>query len=268
MSTVIACDLDQTVIYSARALRLTCADKDAPPMASVEVLDGRPAAFMTMNAFEALPALSREHRFVPCTTRTVEQFERVRLPLAATGPSYAITSNGGNILVAGRPDRDWRADLDERLATTASPLREVSEALKSRTAGDWVIKRRSADDLFCYLVVELARVPAHFLADWGQWCAEHGWLLSVQGRKIYSTPVGLRKSAAVTEIAARVGADRVIAAGDGQLDADLLELADAGIRPRHGELAELGWTRPHVRITDKVGVLAGEEIVHWFGQQM
>jgi hypothetical protein len=268
MSALIACDLDQTLIYSPRALRLTVADKDAPPMMSVEVVDGRPSSFMTVAATRALIQLSAEHHFVPCTTRTVEQFERVRVPMA-TGrcPSYAVTSNGGTLLVDGRPDPDWRKALDTHLAGTATALADVTEQLKLRAAGDWVLKRRTADSLFTYLVVDLEKVPEGFLAEWGAWLEANGWLLSVQGRKIYSTPLGLRKSAAIAEVARRLRDKRIIAAGDGLLDAELLELADVGIRPRHGELEGLGWTRPHVRVTDNAGVMAGEEILQWFGAQ-
>jgi hypothetical protein len=267
-ATLIATDLDQTMIYSPASLRLPGPDIDAPTLVSVEVLDGKPSAFMTLDAHRGFEALSGAHTLVPCTTRTVEQFLRIRLPLAPAGrPQYAVTSNGGTLLVDGRPDADWRQGLDQRLRETASPLAEVTAALKERATGDWVLKRRSADDLFTYLVVDLAAVPDGFLAEWGQWCADHGWLLSVQGRKVYSTPIGLRKSAAISEVAARVGTDRMLAAGDGLLDAEMLELADAAIRPCHGELEGLDWHRPHVSITERAGVLGGEEIVRWFGKQ-
>lgn len=268
MSTLIATDLDQTMIYSPGALRLPGPHTAAPTLVSVEVLDGRPSAFMTQTAHEGLAKLAADHTLVPCTTRTVEQFLRIRLPLTHNGPPrYAVASNGGTLLVDGRPDADWRAGLDQRLRETASPLAEVTTALKSRASGEWVLKRRSADGLFTYLVVDLAAVPDGFLSEWGQWCADHGWLLSVQGRKVYSTPVGLRKSAAVAEVAARTGSRRLLAAGDGLLDAEMLELADAAIRPCHGELESLGWHRPHVSVTAQAGVLGGEEIVDWFGRQ-
>ena len=267
-ATVIACDLDQTLIYSSRALRLSVPDREAPAMLSVEVIDGRPQSFMTLAATQLLTELSANQPFVPCTTRTIEQFQRVKLPLAASSTRYAVTSNGGNLLVDGKPDRDWRQALDARLLESASPLDEVSAELLRRSDADWVIKRRSADHLFCYLVVDLARVPAGFLEEWGEWCREHGWLLSVQGRKVYSTPVGLRKSAAIAEVAQRTGATRLLAAGDGLLDAEMLELADAGIRPGHGELAQLGWSRDHVKLTVETGVMAGEEIVRWFSEQV
>ncbi len=270
MTHLLACDLDQTLIYSSRALRFSMPDAAAPVLRSVEVLDGRPISFMTLAAAELLTALSAADVFVPCTTRTVEQFQRVRLPLApsrpGSSPGYAVTSNGGNLLVDGVPDLDWRTSLASRISESGCSLAEVVQELTVRAGGDWVLKRRTADDLFCYLVVDLALVPAGFLADWGGWCEERGWLLSVQGRKVYSTPLALRKAAAIEEVARRVGTTRVLAAGDGRLDAEMLQFADAGIRPAHGELAELGWSHPGVTVTEQVGVLAGEEILRWFGR--
>ncbi len=67
------------------------------------------------------------------------------------------------------------------------------------------------------------------------------------------------------EVADRVGAATVLAAGDSLLDIDLLLAADRGIRPRHGELHEQGWSAPTVTTTVASGIAAGAEIVDWFG---
>jgi hypothetical protein len=88
-------------------------------------------------------------------------------------------------------------------------------------------------------------------------------VVSLQGRKIYLVPAALTKSAAVAEVARRVGAGIVLAAGDSLLDRDLLSFADAAIRPGHGELAELGWSEPHVETLPETGLAAGEAIVDW-----
>ncbi len=132
----------------------------------------------------------------------------------------------------------------------------------------WVRSCRVADDLFCYLVVDVAAMPGHFLAEWTGWCADRGWVVSMQGRKIYALPAGLTKQAAVAEVMRRVGGTRLLAAGDGALDAGLLAAADDGIRPAHGELYETGWAAPHVRVTANIGVSAGEEICRWFAGQL
>ena len=137
----------------------------------------------------------------------------------------------------------------------------MTAELAVRTAAEWVRSRRVAEELFCYLVVDQELMPPAFVDDWRGWCAERGWRVSVQGRKVYAIPEWLSKRAAVRELLERCGIDRLVAAGDGALDADVLDLATAGVRPRHGELEELGWQRPHIRVTDDIGVLGGEQVI-------
>ncbi len=87
--------------------------------------------------------------------------------------------------------------------------------------------------------------------------------MSLQGRKVYAVPRPLTKSAAAAEVLARVGGGPLLAAGDSLLDADLLAAADAAIRPAHGELADVGFTRSHLAVTRATGVLAGAELLEW-----
>ena len=178
----------------------------------------------------------REHALlVPTTTRTLQQYARVSLP--GGPPAYAVTSNGGHIVVERRRRpglAPCRGHHDRRVR--ARRWRRSSTALPGRRTAPWVRNRRVADELFCYLVVDLAELPADFLPSWTSWCARRGWVVSVQGRKIYALPRGLTKEAALAEVLRRTGARRLLAAGDGALDAGFLMLADAAIRPAHGEL--------------------------------
>lgn len=264
--TMIASDLDRTLIYSAGTLQLPTEDEESPNLISVEMLDGRPNSFMTMAASRRLAELSRVAVFVPITTRTMAQYRRVRFPDVA--PSYAITSNGGNILVHGEPDSRWHRSTASAIAACGATLAEVKEQLRSRSQDDWALKRRMGDDLFCYIVVNVQRLPGDFIESWTAWCAARDWRVSVQGRKIYAIPLPLSKERAMTAVADRIGAEWVFAAGDGSLDAGFLVAADAGIRPPHGELAAVDWHHPTVKIAERVGVLAADDITRWFGGQV
>ncbi len=263
---MIASDLDRTLIYSAGALQLTTADELSPNLVSVETLAGRPNSFMTVAASRRLAELSRTALFVPTTTRTVAQYRRVRFP--GISPAFAITSNGGNILVGGRADEEWNRSTALAIAECDVTLTEVRHELARRTHDDWVLKRRAGDDLFCYLVVDLLHMPDDFVESWTSWCEGRGWRVSVQGRKIYAIPRPLTKERAMLAVANRLGASRVLAAGDGALDAGFLAAADAGIRPPHGELAALDWHHPSVVVCDRPGVLAADDITAWFADQL
>jgi hydroxymethylpyrimidine pyrophosphatase-like HAD family hydrolase len=129
--------------------------------------------------------------------------------------------------------------------------------------GGFVHSLRTAADLFVYSVVERADVPDGWLDGLTAWCADRGWLTSMQGRKVYCVPGPLTKSAAVREVARRVGASRWIAVGDSLLDGEMLAAADEAIRPAHGELEASAFALPNLTVTAARGVLAGQELTDW-----
>ncbi|WP_424213936.1 HAD family hydrolase [Streptomyces sp. BI20] len=264
MTVLIASDLDRTLIYSAAALGLTMPDPIAPRLLCVEVHEARPLSFLTETAAGLLTALTADSSvvFVPTTTRTRKQYQRIRLP--GRPAPYAICGNGGHILVDGVPDRDWRRAVAARLAAECAPLDEVHEHLLKSADPLWLRKARVAEDLFAYLVIEREALPEGWLEELGEWAEARGWTVSLQGRKVYAVPRPLTKSAAMREVARRTGAEHTLAAGDSLLDADLLLAADRAWRPAHGELADEGWTAPGVTALRAKGVVAGEEILRQF----
>jgi hypothetical protein len=273
---LVACDLDQTLIYSRRAFRLPAGEAE-PDVVVVEYLDGQPLSHLTRRAADGLRELAARVPIVPVTTRTLAQYERVSLGFV---PAYAIAANGGHLLVDGRPDLGWAEQVRERLAGAGRPLAEVHSralAIADQAAAEgsgWVRTVREADGFFVYLVAtERASIP-DLTALEGE-LAGDGWSLSVQGRKVYLVPAALTKEAALAEVMRRTGAGRLAAAGDSLLDLGMLGMADVAIRPAHGELHERGINFPlgadtasavrenvaRLLVTALPGVLGGEEVV-------
>ncbi|MQY02639.1 HAD family hydrolase [Actinomadura macrotermitis] len=260
MTTLICSDLDRTLIYSATSMDLRGPDEDMPRVLCVEFYQGAPLSYVTETAARGLQRLAEAATFVPTTTRTIEQYRRVHL--LDKPPAYAICANGGHLLVDGVDDPDWAASVRAAIADKGAPLAEV-QAYLAGTGDGFVLKRRTAADLFAYNVVDRAAVPAGWFEELTGWCAERGWRTSLQGRKIYCLPDGLTKAAAAAEVARRAGAGRVLAAGDSLLDIELLEFADVSVRPAHGELHATGWAAPGTAVTAASGILAGQEITGW-----
>lgn len=270
MRALIATDLDRTMIYSRAAAG---EQFEAAEPTCVEIYQDAPLSHMTAAAHGLLADLTARAIVVPTTTRTPAQYQRIALP--GGGYRYAVTSNGGAILVDGRPDSAWRQRIDRLVAASGADLSGVVDELRGRVDEGWAKSLRSADELFCYLVVDTAAQPEGFVADWRAWCEPRGWNVSQQGRKIYTMPNPVTKSAAIREVRRRLVDDGtlaaeapVLAAGDGVLDIDLLEYADSAIRPRHGELEDLGWRHPAVGVTSARGIVAGEEILTWFHREI
>ncbi|MFF3684476.1 HAD family hydrolase [Streptomyces sp. NPDC002187] len=262
MTVLIASDLDRTLIYSNAALALTMPDAVAPRLLCVEVHEHKPLSYMTERAAALLSRVSEDAVFVPTTTRTRKQYQRISLPGAPS--RFAICANGGHLLVDGVSDQDWRDQVAARLAQECAPLEEICAHLSATADPAWLRKERVAEDLFAYLVVERQLLPEGWVTQLTAWAEERGWTVSLQGRKIYAVPKPLTKSAAVREVARRVGAEHILTAGDSLLDADLLLAAHRGWRPGHGELAEADWHAPHIEALPQQGVAAGEEILRRF----
>ncbi len=169
----VASDLDRTLIYSSAALALTMPDARAPRLLCVEVHEARPLSYMTETAAALLTELGDTAHFVPTTTRTRKQYQRV-------GPArprarIAICANGGHLLVDGVSDPDWHAAVTARLADECAPLAEVRDHLVATADPAWVRKHRVAEDLFAYLVVE-RRAAARGVGEGARRLGGEPWL--------------------------------------------------------------------------------------------
>jgi hydroxymethylpyrimidine pyrophosphatase-like HAD family hydrolase len=263
--TVVATDLDGTVLFSARAMDL---DPPRPDRLRPVDVDGeRVYAYMTDSALARWSQLATAGAVVPVTTRSVPQYRRLRLP--GPPPRYAVVCNGARLLVDGESDPGWERSVRQALAGSSAPFADVF-----RTASAWRAERgfasvRTVEDFFLYLTVTHREDwLAGFAREAAAWSRTVGWRASLQGRKLYLLPVRLDKAPAVAEVAARLGAGRVVAGGDSLLDERMLRAADAAIRPAHGELHVTGFSAPHCRTTAGRGAAAGDEILDWYAAQV
>lgn len=252
------CDLDQTMIYSMRMIDKHTGTYNG--LAVVETHVKKPHSFMTVNAVKVLQELSRELVFVPCSTRSPTQFDRVFIPDVVN--KHTILDNGGIILTNAQEDKDWARTIRERVSSqSAAPSDVYAEVVAKFGKEEWFNKIRITSNMFIAVIAH-EKVPAHFIeyvkAQLGTW----NYRYSVQSRSIYMLPVAVTKEAAAAELASRYGTKKTFAAGDSMLDLGLLEFAKHSIRPAHGELEELGSAK-HIRSTTKPGVQAGEQILEF-----
>lgn len=258
-----ASDLDQTLIYSRRTLINQEMDQQIQP---VEWLEDRFISFMTQNALSALKEIAQRILFVPVTTRTKQQYQRINFLGYDITHQYAVTSNGGTIFSKGKEDEDWSqhilAGRDHCLATL-----DLIHKFEEISHPSWVIKDsgKLADELFYYCLIEREKIPVSELAAFKLWASDNHWELSVQGRKLYLVPRNINKKVAIQYIKEKEGMGRVIAAGDSLLDLDMLKAADLALAPAHGELYSLylQGTRglEMIRFTKKSGIEAAEEML-------
>ena len=257
-----ASDLDQTLIYSRRSFRLE-PGMNPPPHSSVEIYNGEEISFIADEALLKLRLLADRLAFVPVTTRTVEQYQRISLFQDIVIPQFAVVSNGGNILLDGRLDELWAAQIrkkKERQCLCDQAL--LAEFAKIRHSS-WLLMERQADALFYYFIIERGCLPYADLAKFRTWAAAGNWNVSLQGRKLYLVPSVVNKADAVMHIRERLQASFVAAAGDSLLDLCVLNQADYAIAPSHGEI----WDRrseleaKSLYFTKRPGIFAASEIL-------
>lgn len=257
---IFASDLDRTLIYSKRAFLLE--NGQNPKAELIETLEGKEISFMTDRAIRQLQEVAEKVTFIPVTTRTTEQFNRISVFSERVKHEYAVTSNGANVLKGGKLDEDWGGYISRSLANDCLSGSEVLKTFKEIAHEDWVLRTKQAEDFFLYSIIDTEKTPADELLEFEKWLSEQNWRLSLQGRKLYFVPNTVCKAAAVNYIKELTGKTKVLAAGDSKLDLPMLEAADHAICPGHGELFErLGSSQ--IAITRSRGIMASEEILDW-----
>lgn len=219
--TILACDLDNTLIYSRR--KELCA-----PNACVEFYRGEPLTYMTDATAALLKEAAANALFVPVTTRTVEQYRRISFPVL---PAYALVCNGG-VLLRGRTEAvEWYEQSRRLIEPAQGQLRRAEELL--RADGHRNFELRRVRDLFLFTKSDNPGATVAYLTeridmDRVEVCAN--------GFKIYVMPAGLTKGRAIRRLrqylqggGKEIGA--VIAAGDSIFDVSMLKEADIGYAP-------------------------------------
>ena len=260
MTVLFASDLDQTLIYSRRSMGNEVKPEE---LIEVERYEGKPQSFMTEQSQAALWELEADTVFVPVTTRTREQYERVTgIYEGSEPPQFAIISNGAVILENGEPIKKWSTDIRRRCVDEKTVIEELMPVIKQYFDEEWVLRIRRAEDWFVYLIIDRAQFPEEKIGFYTGIFRKIGWGMSLQGRKLYFMPVSITKAAAMEYVRDRINADFVIAAGDSLLDLDLLESADAGLLASHGEAVRTdAEVSDHIIVTEEQGIKAGEEIL-------
>lgn len=235
-------DLDNTLIYSYKheiGLHKIC----------VEIYQNREISYMTEVSAALLKQVREKTLFVPTTTRTEEQYQRICL--GKQPPEYALTCNGGILLVQGERDLDWYLQSREMLTDCQTELYDAGKLLKTDKNVNFEV--RNIEKLF--LFTKSVR-PEQTV------CRLHNYLKGSQleifsnGMKVYAVPGKLNKGEAVRRFRQKVQAGIVAAAGDSRFDISMLEEADLALAD-HGLMGERIQGR-HVVYLGEKGIFSDE----------
>lgn len=263
---IFASDLDQTLIYSPKSFRLI-PGQPIPAVSSIEIYEGREISFMADSAIARLQKIASQNIFVPVTTRTIDQYQRISLFRENLIPAYGVVSNGGNIIVDGVVDHIWQIQVALNMDQLCLCAEDMLASLNELCHESWAGSMRMADGLFYYCIVERDKVPLNEIESFALWARQQQWNVSLQGRKLYVVPQVVNKWTAVAYIRDVLQKKVVIAAGDSLLDLCMLEQADYAIAPCHGELWDC-YSRGELqgkamKFTKQAGILAADDILDY-----
>lgn len=254
---IFASDLDRTLIYTKKHFE----NIDINKIRLVEIYNGKEIAFMTNDAVKELKILSKEVYFVPVTTRTVDQYRRINIFQEEIIPNFAITSNGGNVLIGDKVDREWKNIVKSKLNNECSSFDDVIFKFNKISSDKWIISKNIADELFYHFMIDENNISLEEMNFLTMELKKENWDVFLHGRKLYLIPCCVNKWDAVEYVKNKIGIDSVAASGDSMMDLCMLQNADYSISPSHGEINQKLKKKDFIKFTEKTGILAGEEII-------
>ncbi|WP_413206413.1 hypothetical protein [Rhodospirillum sp. A1_3_36] len=241
MRRIVFVDLDDTLFQTQRknpqADRLAAVDREGNPLS---FRDARQEAFLDWLAQDAL--------VVPVTGRSVDAFQRVRLPLGKA----AICSFGGVILDGdGQPEREWHQRMTEAAQGLADLMETLLDVVATTAAGDQRdVRYRIIRDagLPLYISVkhntndaeEVARLATSVAPSVPQ-----DWVLHLNANNMALLPPFLGKAAAVAYFLERFagedgdGGDSqvlTLGVGDSFTDLGFMGLCDFAVTPSKSQI--------------------------------
>ena len=217
-------DLDNTLIYSHK--RDIGGDR-----IGVERYEGRTVSYMTPESLRRLKELSRRVLFVPTTTMTAEQYERIRFGIGT--PRYALVCNGGVLICEGKEEKEWYEESRMMAESSQTELALAEEYLEQDA--DRSFEVRNVRGLF---VFTKSRRPERTAAALRDILDSSGADVFRNGVKVYVMPKVMSKGNAVKRLKERLMRVRcvsspwyVIAAGDSGFDLSMAAESDLFFAP-------------------------------------
>lgn len=266
---IFASDLDSTLIYSSRHCNLINEEKLFP----VDFYNNNMCSFITKSMHHKLEHINASMLFIPVTTRSTEQYTRMKYFYDVIEPKYAVVANGGIILKNGIELKSWTDISSNKLKNIVS-VNNMIKLCSFFLESDFIKSYKTCEDLFIYSIVDedkLAnnitngKVSLDYFEVLHSFCKGYNYSVSKQGKKVYIVPNCINKYDPINYIMQLENINMFLAAGDSLLDYPLINHSNYGIVPSHGELLGNLFEKTlhnNVYITKESGIFAGEEILN------
>ncbi|BBE30603.1 hypothetical protein OSSY52_07440 [Tepiditoga spiralis] len=236
-------DLDRTLIYSNKF--------EINNEVLIEEKNGEAISYISSKTLFLLKKLCNKNLFVPVTTRTQEQFERISL----FKTKYAIIENGAKILINGKIDKEWESHIFNSFKNQSTKSDMIFKEFE-KYKGNWILKEKNVDDEFYYFIIDVNNIPEN-INNFFRFLKINNWNYSIQGRKMYFIPNFISKEKAVSYVVNKESIKKYFASGDSNLDLNMVLQATYNLIPLHAEINRVNG----LNFTKKSGIKASEEIL-------
>ena len=251
-------DLDRTLIFSKNTIQVAVDN-----CLCIEQLEEREISYINATIEQLLRQIHEKLHFVPVTTRSLAQYERITLFQQAIVPEVAIVANGGIILRNGQVDTVWQQHIENQRSLLPLSLLQIRDKFSKQLTANFILRHHIIDELFYCYIVDPQMVDLNQIHDFNKALQQYGWHCSLQGRKLYILPMFLSKGAAVQYIKSLRHYDWHFAAGDSLMDMSMLQLANDYFVPLHGELKKYA-EQLNIAIVQK----SGADFAEYFLEQI
>lgn len=205
-------DLDNTLVYSHRTNFME-------EKILVEFLNGKEQSYMTKKCFDFMCEMNLE--FVPVTTRSIEQFNRLFVFKESIHVKYALVCNGAILLNNGAVDEEW---VQETRNVAKKGIEDL-EIIRNEFDEKKLIK---SDEFMFYFKSDKPKEEAlSFRKKYENLDVYIGY----DKRKVYFLPKEINKGIAIKRYCKRFGIKKTISSGDSEFDIPMLKVTDMSMFP-------------------------------------
>lgn len=250
-------DLDRTIICSKKLI------KDNDDVICIEYIGDNEISYISKDILRKVDILNSTKIFIPTTTRSIEQFNRINFKKLGINFRYAITSNGACILKDGKILESWKKHIDllKDNATKLDVLIKNYEDKFSKEIEPYITKFRIVEDNFFYIVLNKNTTNIDFLNNFISYLEKNGWNYFKNCSKVYFLPIGMTKENAITFLMENEFKGLEFSAlGDSSMDSGMLSIASRAYIPRHGDISST-FKHDNLYISKSIGIQGINEIL-------
>lgn len=251
-------DLDRTMIFSKRFL------SSNQPLIPVEYKGKTIISYMTPQVLK----LTQQHikNIIPVTTRTLEEFKRVKPYQEA---EWAIVGNGSIILHHGQALSEWNTHITKQIAPIQNEYTQIINWL-NQNYPHYLNRLATERDSFIFAKVR----PEHKEQLKQVLCDKLGtlpqWHFVIQKQKVYIMPKVISKENAIQHLINLLKPQEIYFAGDGSLDINMINLSQTipnahSFTPENTDAHQAAQT-PHLTVVSNQPDGAEEILQHVFSR--